>query len=164
MIDAMGEKFWTDADSGLPDPVRDPQFYEGVPLRRLVAFLIDLAVILMIDLAVFAALALLGLVTFGFAWMLVGFAWFAIGFFYRVWTLGSGASATPGMRLTGIEIRNAAGRRLSMNEAAVHTGGLYFAMFFLPLQLISVLMMAFGPRGRGLHDLPLGSAAINRPI
>jgi hypothetical protein len=51
-----------------------------------------------------------------------------------------------------------------MNEAAIHTAGLYFTLFFLPLQIISVVMMALGPRGRGLHDLPLGSTAINKPV
>lgn len=164
MNHAMGESFWTGGESGLPDPVRDAQFYEGVPMRRLVAFLIDLAIILVIDVVVIGALAVLGLVTFGLAWALIGVAWFALGFFYRVWTLGSGPSATPGMRLTGIEIRTATGRRLTMNEAAIHTAGLYFAMFFLPLQIISVAMMAFGPKGRGLHDLPLGTTAINKPV
>ncbi len=164
MIDAVGETFWTGAESGLPDPERDSQFYEGVPTRRLVAFFVDVVIILAIDAAVFAILGVIGLVTFGLAWLLIGVAWFAIGFLYRVWTLGSGQSATPGMRLTGIEIRNAAGRRLSKGEAAIHTGGLYLALFFLPLQIVSVLMMGFGARGRGLHDLPLGSTAINRPV
>lgn len=164
MINAMGETFWTGEDSGLPDPERDRQFYEGVPMRRLVAFLVDVVLILAIDVAVIAVLVVLGLVTFGLAWLFIGVAWFALGFFYRLWTLGSGRSATPGMRLTGIEIRNAAGRRLTMNEAAIHTCGLYVTLFFLPLQVISVLMMGFGPRGRGLHDLPLGTTAINRPV
>jgi hypothetical protein len=31
------------------------------------------------------------------------------------------------------------------------------------LQVISIVMMAFGARHQGLHDLILGSAAINRP-
>ena len=52
MNHAMGESFWTGGESGLPDPVRDAQFYEGVPMRRLVAFLIDLAIILAIDVVV----------------------------------------------------------------------------------------------------------------
>ena len=29
--------------AGLPDPERDRQFYDGVPLRRLVAWFIDVA-------------------------------------------------------------------------------------------------------------------------
>ena len=34
--------------SGLPDPERDRQFYEGVPLRRFVAWCVDLVIILLI--------------------------------------------------------------------------------------------------------------------
>lgn len=163
-MDAMNETTWGFGESGLPDPARDSQFYDGVPARRLVAFVIDLAIILAIDVAVISVLGLLGLVTFGLAWLLIGVAWFALGFIYRVGTLGSGRSATPGMRVTGIEIRNAAGRRLTMGEALIHTGGFYATMIFLPVLAISVLMMAFGRMGRGLHDLPLGTTAINRPI
>ena len=164
MMDAMGDGFWTGDESGLPDPARDAQFYDGVPVRRLVAFLIDLAVILAIDVAAIAVLWILGIVTFGLTWLLIGVAWFGLGFFYRVWALGSGRSATPGMRLTGIEIRNAKGRRLTMSEALIHTGALYVVFFFAPLVVVSVAMMALGARGRGLHDLPLGSTAINTPV
>ena len=34
------------AMSGLPDPQRDRQFYEGVPARRLAAWFVDLAIVL----------------------------------------------------------------------------------------------------------------------
>ncbi len=163
-MDAFSNSFGTGGESGLPHPVRDHQFYDGVPMRRFAAFVIDLIIILAIDAAAMAVLGVLGLVTFGLAWLLIGVTWFALGFFYRVFTLGSGASATPGMRVAGIEIRTASGRRLTMNEAAIHTGGLYFAMLFVPLQIVSVLMMAFGPLGRGLHDLPMGTTAINKPV
>ena len=164
MMDAMGESFWTGGESHLPDPDRDRQFYDGVPMRRFVAFVIDTVLILAMDVVAIAVLSVLGVVTFGLTWLLMGVAWFALGFAYRVLTLGSGRSATPGMRLTGIEIRNSRGGRLSMNEALVHTGGLYVVFFFMPLIAISAIMMAVGSRGRGLHDLPLGSTAINTPI
>lgn len=163
-MDAMGESFWTGGESRLPDPVRDSQFYDGVPMRRLVAFVVDTVLILALDVIAIAILSVLGVVTFGLTWLLIGVAWFALGFAYRVLTLGSGRSATPGMRLTGIEIRNGQGRKLTMNEALIHTGGLYVVFFFMPMLAISGVMMAVSSRGRGLHDLPLGSTAINTPV
>ena len=33
---------------GLPDPDLDAQFYEGVPLRRFAAWLVDLAIVLVV--------------------------------------------------------------------------------------------------------------------
>ena len=44
----MHTESFTAPMSGLPDPERDRQFYEGVPLRRFVAWCIDLVIILLI--------------------------------------------------------------------------------------------------------------------
>jgi len=45
----------------------------------------------------------------------------------------------------------------------VHTLAYMVATGFVILQLISILMMGFGARHQGLHDLLIGSVAINRP-
>src|SRR5688572_206878 len=102
---------------GLPDPDRDRQFYEGVPARRLVAWLIDVALILAVGvpIAVFFGLATLG---FGFA--LFPFVVAAVGFLYRTATI-AGGSATWGMRFTGIELRRGDGTRFDLGTALAHT-------------------------------------------
>ena len=42
--------------AGLPDPERDRQFYDGVPARRLVAWFVDVAVILVVGVPLAVAL------------------------------------------------------------------------------------------------------------
>lgn len=144
---------------GLPDPVRDAQFYAGVRARRLVAFLIDFAVITVV--------ALLATLLFGVATLGLGFALAApigavVGFLYRYLTIAR-ASATPGMALVGVELRRRDGKRFDAWDSAVHTA-LFTIMFVTVLpQIVSVAMMAFGSDGRGLHDALIGSALINRP-
>ena len=53
--------------AGLPDPERDRQFYEGVPPRRLVAWFVDLAIVLLVGVPL---AVLFGLLTLGFGFAL----------------------------------------------------------------------------------------------
>ena len=139
----------------LPDPDYQADFYADVPLKRLIAFGVDTVLILILTVLVLPFTAFTGLFYFPLLAMVVGFV-------YRVLTI-AGGSATPGMRLMAIELRNASGERLDLPQAALHT--LLFTLFFsmmLP-QLASIALMLTGPRAQGLHDLVLGTAAINRP-
>lgn len=139
----------------LPDPIRQPEFYASVPAKRLIAWIADVLAIFLITLA-------LGVVTFTLAWFLFPLFYLATAFFYRWLSLAYG-SATPGMRLMAIEIRDGAGQRLDQQTALLHTLGHLVSMAFALPMLISALMMALGPKGQGLHDLVLGTTAINRP-
>jgi uncharacterized RDD family membrane protein YckC len=139
----------------LPDPDYQADFYADVPLKRLIAFVVDTVLILILTVLVLPLTAFTGLFFFPALAMMVGFL-------YRVLSIAAG-SATPGMRLMAIELRNANGERLDLPQAALHT--LLFTVFFsmmLP-QLASIALMLTGPRAQGLHDLVLGTAAINRP-
>ncbi|MBF9032153.1 RDD family protein [Rhodobacterales bacterium HKCCE3408] len=139
----------------LPDPIHQAEFYSGVPFKRLLAWLFDTIVVIAITL-------ILGLLTIGLLWLFFVPTLFVISFFYR-WIGLTNRSATPGMRLMAIEIRNGAGLRLDSQEAMLHTLGYLVSSAIFPLQLVSVLMMATGARGQGLTDMILGTAAINRP-
>jgi uncharacterized RDD family membrane protein YckC len=87
---------------------------------------------------------------------------FVINIAYRIWTLNQ-YSATLGMRLTGIEIRNAKGEPLNQTESIWHT--LIFVFSFISILGIvaNIAAMLLTERGQGLHDLILGTTAINRP-
>jgi len=141
--------------SALPDPQMDRQFYEGVPFKRLLAWGIDSIIILLVASA-------LVLVSFGFGAFIFPLLLFVTNIAYRIFTL-SRNSATLGMIVTGVEIRNSSGNKLNAVEAAWHTG-LYtaFSLLFLTL-VISIVMMLVNERGQGLHDYFLGTTAINRP-
>lgn len=138
----------------LPDPFRQPQFYRTVPMKRLVAWLIDLVVILLLCVLALPFTAFLGL----FFWPVM---MLIIGFVYRVATIAAG-SATWGMRFAGIELRDAHGARLDGGLALAHTAGYTISFAFPILQLVSIIMMVVSARGQGLTDAFLGTVALNR--
>lgn len=139
----------------LPDPDRHADFYRGVAVKRGVAWAIDAVVTtaltaLIVPFTAFTALLFLPLL------------FLAVNFVYRAAFLAN-TSATPGMWLTGIEFRRLDGDRLDSGSAIAHTMGTMVTWGFVLPQLASVLLMLLGPRGQGLSDLVLGTAAINRP-
>ncbi len=145
--------------TALPDPVRDAQFYDGVPLRRLMAFLLDALAILVISMI---AMPVLIVLTLGLAIPLFGVILFAIAFGYR-WLTISARSATPGMMFTGIELRGPEGARLTPQEAAVHTGVFLILMLTVIGWIATVIAIMGTARHQGIPDLLLGTVAINRP-
>ena len=138
----------------LPDPSGQPEFYAFVPVKRLVAWVIDTIVILALSLLAVVLTAFVG----AFFWV---FLYAVIGFAYRVVTIANG-SATWGMRFAGIELRNAWGERLDTGQALAHTAGYTVSIMLPVLQVISIVMMLTGPRGQGLTDAILGTVMINR--
>jgi len=140
----------------LPDPATQPEFYQGVVLKRGLAWVFDAILIGILSALVLPFTALTGIFFFP-GLMLV------MGFFYRWFSL-AGGSSTWGMRLMSIELREADGGRLSGSTAFWDTAGYTFSILVAPLQLISVLLMLVTSRGQGLSDHVLGTAAINRPL
>src|SRR3984893_4813757 len=53
------------------DPVRNPELFEGVLARRVLAFAIDVVIILIPVALAFVCILLFGLVTFGLGWALL---------------------------------------------------------------------------------------------
>ncbi|WP_373050607.1 RDD family protein [Thalassovita aquimarina] len=141
-------------DWHLPDPELQPEFYDDVPLKRLIAFVIDTVLIVLICVAILPFTAFTGLFFFPFLMMMVGFA-------YRVISL-TNRSATPGMWLTAIEFRTGDGQRFDLGTAFLHTLGLNISFAIPALQVISVVLMATSGNGQGLSDRMLGTVALNR--
>ncbi|MGH6925883.1 MAG: RDD family protein [Propylenella sp.] len=81
-----------------------------------------------------------------------------VAILYAVLTLGGPASATPGMRFMGIEMRTLRGGHMDYGLALLHALGFWFSVAILtPLILIVALFTA---RKQLLHDLVLGTIAI----
>lgn len=137
----------------LPDPINQPQFYDAVPTKRLIAWIIDTVVILALS-SLIALLTIVGL----FFWPLL---YLVIGFAYRVVTIANG-SATLGMRFAGIELRDAYGARLDLGLSVAHTAGYTISLALPILQVISIVLMLTGARKQGLTDNFLGTVALNR--
>ncbi|ATG46341.1 hypothetical protein CEW89_01410 [Celeribacter ethanolicus] len=140
---------------GLPDPDRQPGFYDSLPTKRALAFVVDLIVSVVIAALIVPFTAFTGLFFFPFLVAVVGYV-------YRVITIAN-SSATWGMRLMGIEFRDRSGTRFDLGMAFLHTT-LFSVWCSMGLpQVVSVVLMLTTARKQGLSDLILGSAAINRP-
>ncbi|PRY95489.1 putative RDD family membrane protein YckC [Hasllibacter halocynthiae] len=137
---------------GLPSPDARPELYRDVPAKRLVAWLVDAVIVWGLWLVL--TILSLGLLV----WLLPFFA--VLDFFYR--TIGlTNRSATVGMRLAGIEIRDRRGEPLDFGQAFLHTAGYMLSVITFPVQLVSILLMAGTERRQGLTDMVLGTAALN---
>ncbi len=140
--------------TGLPDPDTMTEFYSDVPTKRAMAWVIDVIVIAILSLVLTPLTLFTSIFFFPLFYLCVGYA-------YRVATLARG-SATWGMRLMSIELRDHEGRKLDLAAAFLHTTGYVVSVTVFPLQLISGALMLATPRGQGLTDHVMGSAAINR--
>lgn len=140
--------------SHLPDPVMQPEFYADVPMKRLVAWIVDTVLIVIICLLILPFTAFTGLFFFPLMVLVVGFA-------YRVVTI-TNRSATWGMRLMAIELRASTGERFGLGLATAHTFGTSVSFGMPLLQVVSVIMMLTTARAQGLTDHLLGTVALNR--
>jgi uncharacterized RDD family membrane protein YckC len=138
----------------LPHPERDAAFYDSVPAKRLVAWVID-------GILIFALTLLAIPLTLFTALFYLPVLWLALSFAYRTVTLAQG-SATWGMRFMGIELRTFRGECFALPDAAAHTAIYTASMAFVLPQIASIVLMLTTPRGQGLPDLALGTVALNR--
>jgi uncharacterized RDD family membrane protein YckC len=141
--------------SALPDPHAAPEFYAGILPKRALAWTVDVVLITL-------ATLLAGVVTLTIAWFLWPITFLVLGALYRLATL-AGGSATWGMRLMGIELRDAHGERFDGGTALVHVAGYYLTTATVLPVVASIAAMLVTDRRQGLTDLVLGTAAINRP-
>ena len=144
------------------DPVSQPEYFEGVLSRRLMAFFVDATMIIgpIVILAMF--IFIFGIATLSLGWMLfplLGPAFVIWAICYNAMTLGSPASATLGMRVMGLEMRTWYGAPVYSLLGAVHAVAFWFSVSMLtPFVLLVAL---FNGRRRLVHDYLVGTVVVN---
>jgi uncharacterized RDD family membrane protein YckC len=129
----------------------------GVVTRRVFAWFVDVLLLALIMLGLWLAMLLFGLLTLGLGFPLFGVLPF-VPFCYNVLFLVSAASATPGQRMLGLEVRrNADFGRPDALQAVVSTIVFYLTLATSGLLLLVVLITS---RRRTLHDLASGLVVI----
>jgi uncharacterized RDD family membrane protein YckC len=150
------------------DPVANPELFEGVLARRLIAFIIDVVIIAVPVVLAGIFMAAATIATLGLAAVLFAFLsplyWPLIVIWalcYYGYTFGSPASATIGMRVMDLEMRTWYGAPSYFVLGAVHAVVFWLTISFLtPLILLVGL---FNERKRLLHDMAIGTVVINSP-
>lgn len=142
-----------------PEPMARPDLYDGVVLRRSMAYLIDCAILFLIGLALIIALSIFGIITFG-----LGFHLFPLlsimPIAYSTVLIGGSDSATFGMRLMNVEVRSWSGERPNMVQALVMT--LLFYGTIAITWLFGLLVVFFNARRRTAHDFLAGTLLVRR--
>lgn len=144
------------------DPVRNPELFEGVLARRVVAFVIDFIVI-----SIPVVLAAMFIFAFGIVTLGLGFALYWLlppgavvwALIYFGATLGGPRSATIGMRVMDLEMRTWYGAPAYFVLGAVHA--IVFWVSISALTPFILLVAFFNERRRLLHDILLGTVIIN---
>ena len=135
--------------------LEDVRVYEGVLMRRVLAFLIDYLIVglLMIPFAILVAV--LGVLTLGLGWMLFGILFPAVALIYIWNTLGGPNQATVGMRMMDIRLERLDGQKVDGMLAVIHSV-LFWAgnVILTPFILLATLFL---DRKRAVHDLLLGT-------
>jgi uncharacterized RDD family membrane protein YckC len=157
-----GPPFRLDVKPHAYDPAAQPELFDGVLARRVVAFAIDLTVIALPLIAAAVFIFVFGLITFGLGWVLfwllspASVIW---ALFYYGFTLGGPASATLGMRVMEIEMRTWYGAPAYFVLGAVHA-----VVFWISVSVLTpfvLLVGFFNARKRLLHDILVGTILIN---
>jgi uncharacterized RDD family membrane protein YckC len=142
------------------DPITQPELFDGVLARRVLAFFIDVIIIVVPVIFASMFIFMFGIVTLGLGWLLFwllspGAVIWAICYYGM--TMGGGASATIGMRAVDLEIRTWYGAPCYFLLGAVHAIA-FWVLISAPLVL---LVAFFNERRRLLHDILLGTVVIN---
>ena len=144
------------------DPVANPELFEGVVARRVVAFLIDFLILSIPVVFMSMFIFVIGIVTFGLGFLFYGLLWPAMVIWaltYYGLTLGGPASATIGMRAMDIEMRTWYGAPAYFVLGAVHA-----VVFWITVSMLTpfvLLVCLFNERRRCLHDILVGTVIIN---
>lgn len=139
----------------------DPALYQSILLRRTLAFAIDVTLILLFTVSAILLVTLLGLVTFGLAWLFLGLVFPAVALGYYGLTLGVQGS-TPGMNAIGLELLAQDNTRLGPLRAIAHA--ILFWITVVTLTPLVLLIGLFNERRRLLHDIVLDCTLVNRNI
>ncbi|MFJ5488421.1 RDD family protein [Hansschlegelia beijingensis] len=142
------------------DPLVEPRLYDGVLSRRVLAFCVDFCVVLTLTVIASVVIGVLGVFTFGLAWLLYGMVFPIVAILYSGATLGGDRAATLGMRLTGLTCRLSDGARPGFVIAAAHVVFLYLSVSILTPLVLAVGL--FTRRKQLLHDLVLGTLFVDR--
>ncbi|MEM6461904.1 MAG: RDD family protein [Pseudomonadota bacterium] len=127
--------------------------YSGVRSRRVMAFFIDYALVLVLCVPVAILVFFLGVFTLGLGWMLYSVLFVIVALPYVGLTLGGYRQATPGMQIMGIRMIRTDGEDVDPMLAMVHAVLFWIGnVIFIPILLICLVT----ERKRLLHDILLG--------
>jgi len=138
-------------------PIDDYWLTEGVMIRRVFAWLIDIVLLGLILTALWFVLLLFGVLTLGLGFALLGALPF-VPFCYHWLFVAGPVSATPGQQALGLVVR----RNDDLGRPLLLQAFIYTLVFYLTLATTGLLLLfaLFTVRHRTLHDLASGLVVV----
>jgi uncharacterized RDD family membrane protein YckC len=138
-------------------PIDDGWFTAGVMNRRIVAWLLDVILLVLITGALWFVLLLFGVLTLGIGMPLLGILPF-VPFCYHLFFVASPFSATPGQQALGLAVR----RNDDLGPPSFFQAFIYTLVFYLTLATSGLLLLIalFTVHHRTLHDLASGLVVV----
>jgi uncharacterized RDD family membrane protein YckC len=136
----------------------DWRAYSGVLSRRIFAFLIDYAIVLLLCIPAAVIVFFLGIITLGLGFFLYPALFVIVAVLYFGMTLGGPSQATPGMRAMGIAMARMDGQRIDFLLSTVH-----IVLFWVINSVLTPLILLAGlftERSRLVHDFLLGTVMV----
>ena len=136
----------------------DPALYDGVMLRRVVAYLIDVGILFVSS---WFIMILLGVLSLGIAFFFIAGIFTLLALTYHTFFIARNA-ATPGMSLLDLQVTTPEAQPPDFGQALVTT-----VLFYLSV-LVTVWIVLIVPllnhKHRTLHDFSAGTLIVRRTI
>jgi uncharacterized RDD family membrane protein YckC len=138
-------------------PVDEYALIQGVLIRRIFAWLLDVLLVGLTLVVLWLVLLLFGILTLGLGMPLLGVLPF-VPFCYHLFFVASAAGATPGQQVLGLVVR----RDDDLGLPSFAQAFIYTLVFYLTLATLGWLLLIalFTVRHRTLHDLASGLVVV----
>jgi uncharacterized RDD family membrane protein YckC len=146
----------------LASNAQDWRLYDGVLSRRVLAFVADYLIVLVLCIPASVFLILFSIATLGLGLFLFPALFFIVAALYFGLSVGGRLQSTPGMRMAGIVVRRIDGRPMDFMTAVVH-----LVLFWILNAVLSPLILLAGlfiERSRLVHDLLIGTEAVRADL
>ncbi len=138
--------------------VIDPARLDGVRTRRILAFLVDYAIVLLLCVPAAVIVAIVGIFTLGLLWLIFPVLGLVVALLYVGMTMGGPAQATIGMRMFAIRIQHDDGTTIDRITAIVHA--IIFWVAHVTLTPILLIVSLFSTNKKLIQDILLGTVIV----
>lgn len=145
-------------DETAHDPLLHPELYDGVAIRRIGAFCLDMVLIGIVLVVAWVVAIAVFFVSFFIVALPMAAASLILLVLYDVLTIGGPMAATPGMRVFGLKVITWTGGRPD-NLQAFLMSALFWAIHFFTGWLIAAVAL-LNPRWRCAHDFLAGTVVV----
>jgi len=136
----------------------DPARLDGVRTRRILAFLVDYTIVLLLCVPAAVIVGVVGIFTLGLLWLVYPVLGLIVALLYVGMTMGGPAQATIGMRMFAIRIQRDDGSAIDGITAIVHA--IIFWVAHVTLTPILLIVSLFSTNKKLIQDILLGTVIV----